>query len=194
MIRSATTSDCEPIAKQLWDIWHHLKARQIASPLHAYTSSETIAAEISRDLSRWFVCEIAGSEQLGFFGIRSLADQRAYKRWRFPESGICIDHFACLLPGEVLLEQFRALAVHVPDQSVLMSPSTSLRDVYWAALKAGFRLLGESRSIVGTFAWLYLDREERFDEIQTKLQRAKIVIAEPGAARNSRRAGRLTSL
>ena len=61
VIRSATISDSEPIAKALWQSWHHLKARQIATSLHAYPSSEVFADEIRRDLSRWLRSRNSGS-------------------------------------------------------------------------------------------------------------------------------------
>jgi len=179
MIRSATTSDSEPIAKALWQSWHHLKTRQIATPLHVYGSPEVLAEEIRRDLSRWLVCESANPQEMGFFALCSIGTDKTYKRWRFPDRAVQIEHFAFLLKGEVLLPQFQLLTSHLREASVLLCFASPLRDAYWAALKAGFRLLGESPLIVGTFVWLYLDREEGFEDIQTKLRRAKIVIVEP---------------
>jgi hypothetical protein len=179
MIRSATNADSEPIAKALWQSWHHLKARQIATPLPAYASSEILADEICRDLSRWLVCESSNSQKMGFFAFSRIGTDKTYKRWRFPERAVRIEHFACLLSGEVLLPQFESVASHLREESILLCFASPLREACWAALKAGFRLLGESPLIVGKFAWLYLDREERFGEIQMKLRRAKIVIVEP---------------
>jgi len=187
MIRCATSSDSEPIAKALWRGWHHLKAQQIATPLHIYATPEVLSDEIRRDLSRWLVCESSDPQQMGFFAISpisSLGSDKTYKRWRFPERAIRIEHFACLLSGEILLHQFQLLASHLPQESILLCFASPLRGAYWAALKAGFRLLGECPLIIGTFVWLYLDREERFDEIQTKLRRAKIIIAEPSTPAN----------
>jgi len=186
MIRSATISDSEPIAKALWQSWHHLKAQQIATPLHAYTSSDVLAVEIRRDLSRWLVCESANPQEMGFFALSSIGPDKTYKKWHFPECAVRIEHFACLLKGEVLLPQFELLGSHLREASILLCLASPLRDAYWAALKAGFRLLGESPLIVGTFVWLYLDREERFGDIQTKLRRAKILrVEQDGAAKGS---------
>jgi hypothetical protein len=170
MIRSATISDSEPISKALWSIWQQFKVRQIPSPIHSYASSEALGEEICRDLSRWLVCDPSG-----FFSLCPIGDDKTYKRWRFPQHSIRVEHFACLLTGEVLLSQLQLLASHLPKESILLCIPAILRNAHWAALKAGFRQLGDSSFIVGTFAWLYLDREERHDEIQTKLQRAKVV-------------------
>jgi hypothetical protein len=175
MIRSATISDSEPIAKMLWGIWHHLKARQIAAPPTSYVSSEVLRDEIRRDLSRWLVCESSNPNQAGFFAVSSLANDRVYKKWRFPESAVRIEAFACLLSGEVLLQHFQLLTTHLRQHSILLCVASPLRDAYWAALKAGFRLLGESPLIVGNVVWLYLDREERHIEIQTKLRKARVI-------------------
>lgn len=170
MIRSATISDSEPIANALWSIWHQFKVRQIPSPIRSYASSEALAEEIRHDLSRWFICESSG-----FFSLAPIGDDKTYKRWRFPQRTIRIERFACLLSGEILLQQFQLLASHLPEQSILLVIPSSLRDAYWAATKAGFRQLGDCALIVGAFVWLYLDREDRHDEIQTKLRRAKVV-------------------
>jgi hypothetical protein len=190
MIRSATNSDGEPIAKAIWRGWHHLKAQQIATPLHMYATPEVLSDEIRRNLTRWLVCESSDPQQMGFFAISpisSLGSDKACKRWRFPESAIQIQHFACMLSGEILLHQFQLLASHLPQASILLCFASPLRGAYWAALKAGFKILGECPLIIGTFVWLYLDRDERFDEIQTKLRRAKIIIAEPDPPAKGRR-------
>jgi hypothetical protein len=176
MIRSATISDSEPIAKALWSIWQQFKIRQIPSPIHSYASSEALAEEIRRDLSRWLVCESPDSQPPGFFSLSPTDDDKTYKRWRFPQHSVRIEHFACLFSGEILVHQFQLLASHLPQESILLVIPSSLRDAYWAATKAGFRQLGDCPLIVGAFVWLYLDREDRHDEIQTKLRRAKVVV------------------
>lgn len=170
MIRAAAISDIEPIAKALWSTWHQFKVRQLPSPRHRYASPEAVAAEIRRDLIHWFVCEPSG-----FFSVLPVGDDKTYKRWRFPRHAVRVEHFACLLPGETLLGQLQSLAAHLATQSILLVIPSTLRDAHWAAVKAGFRELGDSSLIVGGFTWLYLDREERHDEIQTKLRRAKVV-------------------
>src|SRR6266404_1396963 len=162
MIRSATISDSEPIAKALWSIWHQLKAQQIATPLHACASSEVLSEEIRRHLIGWLVCEAPDPKHAGFFSLFPIGGDKTYKRWRFPQDSVLIEHFACLLGGEILLPQLQLLVGHLPEQSILLCIASPLRGAYWAALKTGFRLLGESPLIVGTFAWLYLDREERY--------------------------------
>jgi len=175
MIRSATISDSEPIAKALWSIWQQFKVRQIPSPLHSYASSEVFADEIRRDLSRWLVCESADSQASGFFSLSPVGDDKTYKRWRFPEHSVRIEHFSCSLPGEAILRHLQLLVAHLPQESILLCIPSSLRDAYWAALKSGFQQLGDSELVVGAFAWLYFDREGRRDEIQAKLRRAKVV-------------------
>ena len=170
MIRSATISDSEPIAKAIWSIWQQFKVRQLPSPMHSYASSEALTEEIRRDLSHWFVCEPSG-----FFSAVRVGDDKTYKRWCFPQHAVRVAHFACLLPGETLLGQLQSLAAHLAEHSILLVIPSSLRDAHWAAVKAGFRELSDSSLIAGGFAWLYLDREDRHDEIQTKLRRAKVV-------------------
>jgi hypothetical protein len=170
MIRGATIADSEPIANPLWKIWRQFKVRQIPSPMHKYTSSETLDAEIRRDLSRWLVCEPSG-----FFSLSPIGDDKTYKRWGFPQHSVHVDYFACLLTGEAILHRLQLLVSHIPGQSILLCIPTSLRDAHWAALKAGFRELGDSSLIVGAFVWLYFDREGRHAAIQAKLRRAKIV-------------------
>jgi len=170
MIRSATISDSEPIANALWSVWHQFKIRQIPSEMHSYASSEALAEQIRHDLSRWLVCEPSG-----FFSLVAVGDDKTYKRWHFPQRTVRIEHFACLLSGEILLQQFQLLVSHLPEQSILLVIPSSLRDAYWAATKAGFRQLGDCPMIVGAFVWLYLDREDRHDEIQTKLRTARVV-------------------
>jgi hypothetical protein len=176
-IRRATIADSEPIAKALWDLWHQLKARQIPTPLHMYRSPELLVEQMRCGFSQWFICDSSDSRRTGFFCVAPIGSDKTYKRWRFPERAVRVEHFACLLPGEVLLDQFQLLSFELRRESLLLWISSSLRDPYWAALKAGFRPLGESPTMVGTFAWLYLDREQKYDEIQTKLRRAKIVTA-----------------
>jgi len=175
MIRGATISDSEPIAKALWNIWHQFKILQIPSPIRRYSSSEALSQEISRDLSRWLVCEGVDLQPAGFFSVSSIGDDKIYKRWRFPQRSIRMEQFACLLTGEVILHQFQLLVAHLPQQSILLCIPSSLRDAHWAALKAGFRQLGDCQLIVGGFVWLYLDREGRHNEILTKLRRAKVI-------------------
>jgi hypothetical protein len=170
MIRSATISDSEPIAKALWSIWQQFKIRQIPSPMHGYASVEALAAEIRGDLSHWLLCELSG-----FFSLSPIGDDKTFKRWRFPQHAVRVGHFACLLPGETLLGQLHSLSAQLVEQSILLVIPSSLRDAHWAAVKAGFRELGDSSLITGAFVWLYLDREDTHDEIQTKLRRAKIV-------------------
>jgi len=170
MIRSATISDSEPIAKAIWSIWQQFKVRQLPSPMHRYASSEALAEEIRGDLSHWFVCEPSG-----FFSVVPVGDDKTYKRWRFPQHAVRVAHFACLLPGESLLGQLQSLAALLAGQSILLVIPSSLRDAHWASVKAGFRELGDSSLIVGGFTWLYLDREDRHDDIQTELRRAKVV-------------------
>jgi hypothetical protein len=170
MIRSAAVSDSETIAKALWNIWHQFKVRQLPSPMHSYASSEALAEEIRRGLNHWFVCEPSG-----FFSVVPVGDDKTYKRWRFPQHAVRVAHFACLLPGETLLGQLQSLAAHLAERSILLVIPSSLRDAHWAAMKAGFRELGDSSLTVGGFTWMYLDREDRHDEIQTKLRRAKVV-------------------
>jgi hypothetical protein len=121
---------------------------------------------------------------MGFFALSGIGTGKTHKRWRFPERAVQIEHFRCLLKGEVLLPQFELLASHLHEASLLLCFASPLRDAYWAALKAGFRLLGESPLIVGTFVWLYLDREKRFGDIQMKLRRAKILRVEPDGTAN----------
>jgi hypothetical protein len=180
MIRSAITSDSEPIANALWSIWEQFKIRQLPSPMHGYASSHALAEEIRSDLSHWFVCE-----PFGFFSVVPVGDDKTYKRWRFPQHAVRVAHFACLLPGETLLGQLQSLATHLAKQSILVVIPSPLRDAHWAAVKTGFRELGDSSAIVGGFAWLYLDREDRHDEIQTKLRRAKVVASYEGSSGKS---------
>jgi hypothetical protein len=170
MIRSATNSDSEPIANALWNIWHQFKIRQIPSPMHSYASSDALAEQIRHDLSRWLVCDTAG-----FFSLVPIGDDKACNRWRFPQHAVRIQDFACLLSGEVLHHQFQLLVSHLPEQSILLVIPSSLREAHWAATKAGFRQLGDSALIVGAFVWLYLDREDRHDEIQAKLRKERVV-------------------
>jgi hypothetical protein len=138
--------------------------------MHSYASSEALVQEICQDVSHWYVCEPSG-----FFSVMPVGDHKTHKRWRFPQDAVRVEHFACLLAGETLLLQLQSLATHLARQSILLVIPSSLRDAHWAALKAGFRELGDSSLIVGGFVWLYLDREDRHDEIQTKLRRAKVV-------------------
>jgi hypothetical protein len=187
MVRSANIADSEPIAKILWKSWHHLKTQQIPTPLPKYAAVEVLSDEIGRDLSGWLMCESSDPQQIGFFGLSRLGTNATYKRLRFPESAIQIEHFAFLLKGEILLCQFQALAAQFPKQSMLLRFPSQLRDAYWAALKAGFRILGECPLIIGTFVWFYLDREEKFLEIQNKLRRDKIIVVEPDAPANRNR-------
>ena len=171
MIRSATVLDSDLIAKELWNVWHQFKIRQIPSPMHSYASSEALAAQIRHDLSRWLVCEPSG-----FFSFDAVGDDKIYQRWRFPPRTVRIDQFACLLSGEALLQQFQGIASHLADQSILLVIPSSLQDAYWAATKAGFRPLGDFPLIIGSFVWLYLDREDRHDEIQARLRKARVVV------------------
>ena len=171
MIRSATISDSDTIAKELWNAWHKFKIRQIPTPMHSYASSEALAAQIRHDLSRWLVCEPSG-----FFSFDAVGDDEIYQRWRFPARTVRIDQFACLLTGEAILQQLQLLASCLPAQSILLVIPSSLRDAYWAATKAGFRPLGNCPLIIGSFVWLYLDREDRYDEIQAKLRKARVVV------------------
>jgi hypothetical protein len=76
VIRSATISDSEPIAKALWIIWHHLKARQIGAPLNRYASSEVLADEIRRNLNQWLVCDSPTPQQTGFFELSNLGEDK----------------------------------------------------------------------------------------------------------------------
>jgi hypothetical protein len=170
MLRSATIADCEPIAKAVWSIWQQFKVRQLPSRMHRYASSEALAEEVRQDLGHWFVCEPSG-----FFSIVPIGEDKTYKRMRFPQCAVRVAHFACLLPGETLLGQLQSLAKHLAEQSILLVIPSSLREAHWAAVKTGFRELGDSSLIVGGDTWLYLDREDRHDEIQAKLRRAKIV-------------------
>ncbi len=177
MIRNATISDCEPIAKAIWSIWHQFKLRQIASALHSYASCEALCEEVRRDLSRWLVCELPDVDGcLGFFSLRPVGDDKLYKRWRFPKHSVLIEHFSCLLPGEIIHRHLQLLAAHIPEQNILLVIPSQLRDAYWAAMKTGFKLLGDCPLIVGAFVWLYLDREDKHEEIRTKLRRAKVVV------------------
>ena len=178
MIREAIISDAEPIAKELWNTWHHLKTQQVASPLHAYASRDVLCDEIRSNLRSWLVCE-AGLQHAGFFAVSPLGSEKTFRKWRFPERLVQIEHFPSLFSGEVLVRHFQLLASHLPEASILLCVASTLREAYWAALKAGFRLLGESQLLVGTFAWLYLDRESRFYEIQSKLRRALFENNEP---------------
>jgi len=175
MIRKATITDSQPIAKALWSIWQQFKAQQIPSPVRGYASSETLCSEISHDLNSWLVCELPHSQPLGFFSLCHVSEDKAYKRWGFPRQFVRIERFACLLPGEILLQQLQFLNSHLPGQSLLLVIPSSLRDAYWAATKAGFRQLGDCNLVVGAFVWLYLDRESKHDEIQTKLRKARVV-------------------
>jgi hypothetical protein len=88
MIRSATTSDCEPIAKALWSIWHHLKARQLGGFPRAYSSVDALAEELRGELGRWLVSESADAQQMGFFSFSGLGSDKTYARLRFPERSI----------------------------------------------------------------------------------------------------------
>jgi hypothetical protein len=169
-MRRATISDSEPIANALWRIWRQFKVRQIPSSMHKYPSSKALDAEIRSDLSRWLVCEPSG-----FFSLCPIGDDKTYKRWGFPQHAVRVEYFACLLTGEAILQHLRLLVLHISEQSILLCIPASLRDAQWAALKAGFRELGDSSLIVGAFVWLYFDREGRHDAIQAKLRRAKIV-------------------
>ena len=170
MIRIATISDSTPIAKELWRIWQQFKIRQIPSPMDSYASSEALAQEIRDRLSCWFIYEPGG-----FFSVIPVGFDKSYKRWRFPQSAVRVAHFACVLPGETLLPQLQSLAAHLAAQSILLVIPSSLRAAHWAALNSGFRELGDSSLTVGGFAWFYLDREGKHDEIQAKLRRAKLV-------------------
>lgn len=176
MIRSATIADITPIANALWSIWRQFKIRQIPSAMHRYASSEDFGLEISRDLNRWLVCELPESQPTGFFSLCPIGDDKTWKRWRFPQHSVRIEYFACLLTGEILLQQLQLLTSHLPHQSILLVIPSSLRDALWAATKTGFRELGEGSLTFGGFAWLYLDRENRHDEIETKMRRAKVIL------------------
>jgi len=176
MIRKATAADHEVIAKNLWNSWSELQGRQIPTAIRAYPEPESLAAEILANRDNWLVYESHSPEEGGFFSAFPVGADPTYRRRRFPERAVSVDHFASQLAGEVLLQQFKSLAAHLPDVSLLLRFSSTLRQPYWAAMKAGFRLLGESPLIVGTFVWLYLDRDQRFDEIQLKLRRAKLVV------------------
>jgi hypothetical protein len=175
MIRNATISDAEPIAKMLWATWQQLKIQQIPTASHNYRSSQILIQEIHRDLNRWLVCESSNPQQQGFFSLNRLGGNKTFKRWGFPESAVRIEHFGCLQKAEIILHQLSLLVSQLHQQSILLCVATPLRDAYWAALKAEFKLLGESHSIIGTAAWLYYDCDGRFKEIQEKLTRAKIV-------------------
>jgi len=124
---------------------------------------------------------------MGFFGLFPPGREKAYKRWGFSEQFVDVQHFACLLSGSILIHHFQLLASHFPQQSILLCIPSQLRDAYWAALKAGFALLGESPLIIGTVAWLYLDREGRRAKIQAKLQRAKVIAQPDMTTRRGRR-------
>src|SRR5688500_18678477 len=132
MIRSASISDGEPIAKAIWSIWQQFNVRQLPSPMHRYGSLEVLAKEIRRDLRRWFVCEPSG-----FFSAEPIGDDKIYKRWRFPQHAVRIGHFACLLPGETILEHLQSFSKHLARQSILLVIPSSLRDAHWAAVKTG---------------------------------------------------------
>ncbi|HZQ48422.1 MAG TPA: hypothetical protein VFC07_15500 [Verrucomicrobiae bacterium] len=177
MIRGANIEDVEPITNGLWKVWQHLKARQIGTPMQRYKSRNGLADEIRNDLTRWLVYETPDPNRWGFFALSHDVNSIFYKKMGFPEDFVTINHFACLLKGEILLEQFQALSAYLPDESVSLSISTTLRDAYWAALKAGFKLLGEQPLVVGEYAWLYLDRERKFEMIQTKLIKARMIIS-----------------
>jgi hypothetical protein len=179
MIREATIADSQSLAKALWSTWQGLKARQIANPLDGYPTVELLTDEISRDLRRWLVCESSDPKQIGFFALSAIGQEKRYRRRKFPERSVQIRHFARLLSGEVLLPQFQMLAAHLKHESISVVIDAQLREAYWAALKAGFRLLGECPTIVGTSAWLYLDRHESFEQVQTKLLRARLLVMEP---------------
>lgn len=174
-IRTATLSDSEPIARELWDTWQQFKILQIPSRMHQYASHEALAEEIRINPGRWLVYESPNEELSGFFSLSPIGQDKTYEHFGFPEHTVRIDDFAGLLPGEALLHQFQLLMSHLPLQSILLVIPAPLRDAYWAALKAGFRQLGDSPLMVGAYNWLYLDRESRLDEIQTKLQRAKVI-------------------
>jgi hypothetical protein len=175
MIRVATDADGEPVAKILWQTWRHLQARQLAGYPRELPTPDSLALRIRGELSRWLVFDSDNPGEFGFFSITNLDGDKTYRRWRFPEETIRIEHFAYFLTGEVLARQFHSLASHFLHESILVCLPTPLRDAYWGALKGGFRLLGESPLVIGTFAWLYLDRAQRFDQIQTKLRKAKII-------------------
>jgi hypothetical protein len=177
MIRNATISDSDAIAKQLWNTWHQFQIRQIGNPKHSYPSVDALAEEIRSDLNHWVVFECADPQKNGFFGLAERGGEKIYKKWGFPAHTVGIQHFASLLSGEALLPQFQALASHLAQQSLLLCIPSSLRDAYWAALKAGFKVLGECPLIVGTYLWLYLDREGKHEQIQSKLRKAKIIAA-----------------
>jgi hypothetical protein len=174
-IRTATISDSEPIARELWDVWQQFKIRQIPSSMHKYASYEALAGEIRANPGRWLVCESLDEELSGFFSLSPVGHDKSYEHLGFPEHAVRIDDFACLQPGEALLRQFQLLTSHLPSQSILLVIPAQLRDAYRVALKAGFRQLGDSPLLVGAYSWLYLDRESRLDEVQTKLQRAKMI-------------------
>jgi hypothetical protein len=181
MIRSATSLDSEVIGKALWDLWHRMKARQIACPLHAYPSLELLVDGIRSEVSTsgsdrlWFICESVHGSYAGLFALLRMKTYGFIRRCRFADSSYIIERYECLLDGEVLLGQFKEIASHFPEAGLLVCVSSELRDAYWAALKAGFCLLGESTLVIGTEAWLYLDRGNRFDEVQMKLRRAKLI-------------------
>lgn len=175
MIRPATIADTEAIADSLWCIWRQFKVRQIPSPMHCYASVEALDNEIECCLDRWSVCESQKTAIEGFFSLSKIGDDKTFKRWQFPEQAVRVEHFACLLGGEVLCNQLGLLVSHASPQSILLNIPMSLREAHWAAVKAGFRELGENSTLVGAFVWLYLDRDARHDEIQRRLRRAKVV-------------------
>ena len=177
MIRNATVVDSEFIAKTLWSIWHQFKVRQLPNPLHNFASPEALKHKIAREIDEWLVCVSPDSHLTGFFAFSRIGNDKIYKKWQFPEETIRIEHFDCLLSGEDLSAQFRLLTEHMQQESMLVCIASSLRDAYWAALKAGFKPLGESPLIVGTYAWLYLDRAGRHEAIRANLKRAKILAA-----------------
>jgi len=131
--------------------------------------------EIEEKINHWLVYELPNSELLGFFSFNSIGEDKTFKRWRFPKQSVRIENFSCLQSGEALLNQFELLIKEMSQQSILLVIPVSLREPYWAGLKAGFRQLGESSLIVGGFIWLYFDRENLHEEIQAKLQKAKVV-------------------
>ena len=71
------------------------------------------------------------------------------------------------------LEQWPKDGVPVKDMSNCDLNGDGI--VGFSATKAGFRQLGDCPIIVGAFVWLYLDREDRHEEIQTKLRKARVV-------------------
>ena len=181
MIKKATDSDVEFLAKASWDLAHRLKSMQVGCPFRGFPSYELTHDAIKSELLNksdsvlWFTCNTSVPAEAGFFRLLRKGNDEIHKRWGFPDSFLSINWFPWLQRAEILTEQFGDLVNLFPEPSLEASVHTQFRDAYFALLQSGFRPLGEQSSVVGKYALLYLDRDGKFDKIQMKLKKSRFI-------------------